>query len=354
MAGDLTRREFMGGLARLLASALVPQIAEGRTDNPRGQLDQARRDPFLVSNSREHGNDLDSMVLFSDAYCEHGPKPLRDTVTILYPGSGADTSVLELGIQLLNNTPVKKVNFIFTEIGGCSSIGIPGSYIWHDGREDVLGSLFQVFPQNLPQVFRDVVMSPASDTGWENRDIAHSSVTRFDAPVDTPLGEKSMTLYLAYNTFSDRSEPTEEERAFLSKKLLKTARDDYWPVKKDKGRIYPTYFLQSQFDRADVVISKRCGNIALLWVDCARAFNATDAAAPKVLLAESMLLDVAGYPGKMILPGDCRIERHVVEEESSFGYCGGTRDTSRVIGCSADLVVVSRDGFYTPNSFYTH
>ena len=319
----LTRRRFIEGLAGSFATVILPNEAIAENE-PRRAL--------LKSRWRFEQDELESFVLCADAYKEKGPKPIPETVTFLYPGSGTDVNVLELGVQLLYDTPVNQARFIFTEIGEYETIDFAKANHWHEGHRDAIHEIGKALSKNKPNPFSNINKRRNKSTGWENPAIPNSSITEFDINVRTPDGPKKITLYFAYNAFVDREEPTEEEKRAFTRDLLADARNLYWPREKKPGKIYPSYFLQPQFDQADIIISRQCGDLRLLQFDYVRAFHKTTVTKPRVVLTESL------YTDRVIASlQDYDAQRHIVESNSRYGYCMLSMDN-----CQTTMLVVSK------------
>ena len=129
---DPTRRKVLAlgsaGLVGILGAFVLPIPV----------FAQQTKRPFIKPRYSFNEHTLESLVLFTDAYQAHGPKPLPDPVTVLYPGSGTDTDVLEIGVRLLYETPVKHVRFIFTDIGECDPLDFNKKDQGHQGYQDAV------------------------------------------------------------------------------------------------------------------------------------------------------------------------------------------------------------------------
>ncbi|HLC70370.1 MAG TPA: hypothetical protein VJI32_00040 [Candidatus Nanoarchaeia archaeon] len=150
--------------------------------------------------------------------------------------------------------------------------------------------------------------------------------------VRTPKGSKRITLYFAYNTFIDREEPTEEEKRIFSRDLVANTRNAYWPKEKKPGKIYPSYFLQPQFDQADIIFSKQCGDLRLLQFDYVRAIHRTSVIKPRVVFTES-----SGTTEVMASLPSYAVSRFVVEKDSVYGYCLMSNRS-----CQTEMLIISK------------
>ena len=323
---DPTRRKVLAlgsaGLVGILGAFVLPIPV----------FAQQTKRPFIKPRYSFNEHTLESLVLFTDAYQAYGPKPLPDPVTVLYPGSGTDTDVLEIGVRLLYETPVKHVRFIFTDIGECDPLDFNKKDQGHQGYKDAVRRIETGLAKNHPRLFTDITRTIDTKQGWRQSNIPHSSVTRWDIAVPTPHGRKKITLYFAYNTVRDREEPTANETENFGS-ILARAREGYWPQDKKPGKVYPTYFLPSQFDQADILVSKECGDHRLLQFDYTRAFDRTMVVKPRVVLTES-----SGVHEIMERLRGYRVEQHTLQRESSWGYCLGKA------GCDLDMVVFRNEG----------
>ena len=263
---SLSRRTFLTGLFAILGACAIPRALPTVP-----HVSGSRSSPVF----RE----------FVDLYQHDVPKD--GTVTILYPGSGFDLSPLEIGLQLLYNTEVKNVNFIYTEIGDYEE-NLP---TWHDGFNDLTARIENGLDELVRQnSIMSVQRYYQKDSSWIRSDLSSSAVVEYSLAL-SPAGKKqsmkkSMTLTLAFNTFDNRQEPTAEESTIFAPKLLTHARENYWPAQTVPGKIYPTYFNQDHFDQADIILSKQCGDFNLLQFDYVRAFQHTARPKPRVILTE--------------------------------------------------------------------
>ncbi len=236
----------------------------------------------------------------------------KQEVTILYPGSGSDVSPFEMGFYFLRNTPTKKVHFIYTEVGDFES-NIP---YFHEGVRNLAERLeTKLEGLKREQPFRVVSKNYLKDSSWVQTGLS-SMVLEYALAIPVGDEQKRITLSVGYNTFCNRAEPSEEEQAQFSAELLAGARKNYWPAQIEQGKIYPTYFLQEQFDCADIIISKQCGDFPLLQFDYVRALAQTRQRKNRVVLTEhadrldAVVKSVRGY-------------NTTVENLSggSYGYC---------------------------------
>ena len=118
-----SRREFMGYVPALVGLAFMPLEAVAQ-----------EKKPWLVPKYKWNDDTLESMVRCSDAYRKQAPRPLPDPLTILYPGSGIDTNVLEIGVQILHDTPIQQIRYIFTEIGEYENLDFAKDNHRHSGN----------------------------------------------------------------------------------------------------------------------------------------------------------------------------------------------------------------------------
>lgn len=264
-----------------LISGLVGLIMGSCT--PRQSFDSLDLSPSSIQ-----GN-VDSLFFtkFADEYiAQHLPLQAdQKSVTILYPGSGADVTPLEIGFQILQKTKVETVHFIYTEIS--EELGDANSIpVFHNGFQDLTQRIdrgLEAFVKH--HQFRVVRKGALNNHPWVQS--PHLS-TVFDYVLEVPVANrrKTITLTLGYNTFINRAEPSPEEKTSFSPALLQAARGGYWPNTTKKGKVYPTYFLQDQFDQADVLLSKSCGDFPLLQFDYVRALTKTGSHKHRAILTE--------------------------------------------------------------------
>ena len=283
-----------------------------------------------------------ALAEFSDLYIKKY-LPLqadRRKVTVLYPGSGSDLSPLEIGFQVLHRTNVEEVNFVFTEVSP-DVLKIN----WRDGGSEVPGGGYH---ENLSELAaqldekvkdlaqRRLVKIKKSETRkenkWQQKTAPGARVITYEMEVLAGNKAKKMTLTLCYNVFENRKEPTETERKRFPGELIKTADANAWarnPLKGKSRPIYPTYFLQGQFDECDILLSKMSGNFNLLQFDYIRALANTKVKKQRVILSE--------HPGRLekvkaSIPGhDAKVE---VLKENRYGYCSLSPDT-----CKAGVLI---------------
>ncbi len=240
------------------------------------------------------------------------PTGKRET-TILYPGSNSDLSPLEIGFQLLHRSSMDTVRFIYTEIGEYEQ-ELPA---WHEGITNLDGKIKEglglLVETGLVQRIR---ASIRDEHPWKRHDVLNSRVIEYE--LDVPVGnkKKKLSITFGYNTFENRAEPTVEERQTFSTTLLFKARGMYWPVHTKEGKIYPAYFNQDQFDQADIILSKQCGDFGLLQFDYVRALHHTNYRKPRVILTENP----EGLPAvQASLP---QYKTEVVPlKNTHYGYC---------------------------------
>ncbi|MBI2151765.1 hypothetical protein HYU21_03520 [Candidatus Woesearchaeota archaeon] len=193
--------------------------------------------------------------------------------------------------------------------------------------------------KNKPSILKKKSRKINTTTGWNNPGIPNSIVTEWDFAVPTKLGNKKITLLFTYNTIVDREEPTEEELKLFTPALLTKARGLYWPKEKKPDKIYPTYFLQSQFDQADFLISRQCGDLRLLQFDITRAFHGTAVNKPRVFVTESHNSNMT-YNLDLLtasLP-EYVVQKEIVEAGSNWGYCMMSNSKT----CNLEMLIFTR------------
>src|SRR3989338_9107514 len=129
-----------------------------------------------------------------------------------------------------------------------------------------------------------MVRTGFKESDWKLKDIPNSQVIEYEMNVPVHGKKKKMIITLGYNTFEQRAEPTAEEKKSVSLQILRDARTSYWPTSAQAGKVYPTYFLQEQFDAADILLSKQCGDFGSLQIlrDARTSYWPTPAQAGKV------------------------------------------------------------------------
>ncbi len=280
-----------------------------------GALGQNKPLQNIPLTSTEHN--LSPLLEFAHLY-QQKYLPLqqnKDEVTILYPGSGFDISPLEIGIELLHRTAVKKVSFIYTDFGDFQE-NLP---TWHDGLADLTDRIKEELKSASPKLQFTFSGKNYLHSRWIQPTVPQSNVVEYTLNVPTPNGPKQITLTLGYNTFENRAEPNFEEQQLYTSSLLQNARKNYWPNPTESGKIYPTYFLQDQFDKADIILSKQCGDFPLLQFDYVRAATQTNHKRPHIILTEH--IDEPNHIKPVIdsLP-QFQIETTTLSSHN-YGYC---------------------------------
>lgn|SRR3989338_3881539 len=170
-----------------------------------------------------------------------------------------------------------------------------------------------------------MVRTGFKESDWKLKDIPNSQVIEYEMNVPVHGKKKKMIITLGYNTFEQRAEPTAEEKKSVSLQILRDARTSYWPTPAQAGKVYPTYFLQEQFDAADILLSKQCGDFGLLQFDYLRAWKKTQQRKPRVLLTEHaeelgpLQTSLTGYD----------TEVHFLKN-NKYGYCAEYQQSCKV------------------------
>lgn len=289
----------------------------------------------LVALAREHylkeNEDLGLATLaeFSDAVLPGFSG--RSEITILYPGSNSDLKPLEIGFQLLYRSPIQQVNFIYTEIGEYEK-DLP---TWHGGSQDlqkqIENGLEELVSQGLIKKPQKEILS---NHPWVRPSLLNSAVIQYVITVPTNSGTKTINLRVGYNTFENREEPTEEEKKVISPKLLQDCRFAYWPTLTKPGAVYPTYFNQKQFDAADVIISKMCGDFHLLQFDYVRAALRTKAKRLRVVLTEHS--NDLGPVRDSLATYQTSVQQL---KANHYGYCDGSKDNGNA--CEVGILTLN-------------
>ena len=166
-----------------------------------------------------------------------------------------------------------------------------------------------------------VSVSLRKNDRWNQTTDHDSYVLEYKLEVPTSKTTKSITLAVGYNTFENRKEPTNSELSFFSPDFIANARTNYWPSKPKTGELYPSYFLQAQFDECDVLVSKMPGDFGLLQFDYARAAQRTTVVKPRVVLTEHI---EKLYSLKASMPNYSINVRPLTN--NNYGYCHHSQD----------------------------
>ncbi len=302
----LTRRSFLG--IGLLALA-----------NPSMCFSDVREEDPLVSKVkslfRDNEAEIETIGRFADEYLKgHLPsKTDKRAVNVLYPGSGIDTKQLLMGLKFLHQSEVEKVNFVYTEVGD-------EAVAFHSGKDDLKSNLELELDKYVragllePKSVKVTPFAPVVSEGkaQESVEIDYS----FD--VNTSKGKKSLTLKVAYNRAGNRAEPSAEEMDFFGRDFMNEVRGGegcYWPTKLKSNALYPPYATNKQFDVADIILSRMCGDERLLQFDYLRAMlNPSVSTKQRVILDEYVS---ENFAVRKPLP---RYETRTLKLGGSYGY----------------------------------
>ncbi|MFH1521090.1 MAG: hypothetical protein ABID61_05585 [Candidatus Micrarchaeota archaeon] len=237
------------------------------------------------------GGTLRTLTEFAHLYVKKHLPQQKDQkqVTILYPGSGFDLTPLEIGLQILHNSKVDEVNYIYTEIGDLTDFS---NKTWHEGFQDLISKIDEklqpLVKQNL--IIKEAVSQKKLSRFYVDTTKGKIEITKreYEYTFGVKVGKKlkKIRLLITYNSFEQRGEITTNEKKEISGKIVYSARKKDWPSNPKKEQVYPTYFRQEQFDKCDIMLSKLCGDFGLLMLDYVRALRKTNIRKQRVILTE--------------------------------------------------------------------
>lgn len=322
----MNRRHFLSASLGLFLASLTdcgpktikPDLAKQKT------LDTSAPTDVDEQKTSENNDGLLTLIEFAKKYASDClPRQTNmQAVNILYPGSGFDLSpVKTIGSLLLQKTLVNEVNFTYTEIGDFES-----APSFHDGQNDLIDRINEEFDKLAKEGFiDDVTHDFDSKSLWIRKNVPHSAVVKYACNVNVGPKRKRLNLNLGYNAFDNREELSNEQRAYLSPQLIANARQNYWPQKTEVGKLYPTYFLQEQFDECDILLSKQCGDFALLQLDYIRALANTKRKKQRAILTEhankldAVRTSLPAYATEVIMLSN-----------NDYGYCTVAKNSCKV------------------------
>jgi hypothetical protein len=301
----LTRRSFLGiSLLALLNPSLC--IRDSREDSLVGKVKSIFGD---------HNEEIETIGKFADEYMKRYLPSQSDkqVVNILYPGSGVDTRQLLMGLKFLHQSEVERVNFVYTEVGD-------ESVAWYPGKDNLKSNLEIELDKYVRAGLLEstsVKVTPFPPVVSEGKE-QESVEIEYSFDVNTPKGKKNITLKMAYNRAGNRAEPSAEEMRFFGKEFMNEVRERegcYWPAQLRPGVVYPPYASLEQFNAADIILSRMCGDQKLLQFDYLRAMlNPSVSAKPRVVFDEYAN---GNFAIRKTLP---RYETRTLELGGSYGY----------------------------------
>jgi hypothetical protein len=235
---------------------------------------------------------IPTFIEFAEIYVKEYLTLHKSEITILYPGSGGDLAPIYMASKILNEVDeIERIKLIYTEIGGTEIFGKNITDIsWHDGINNLIEQIKSgVKEYELDDIIEIVSIKKLEYSEWIRNDIPGSSIVEFSMTIRLGSEKKSkdIILLLCYNIFENRSDFSAKERIIFNKKYLKEVRKGYWhPDPRYKLKIYPTYFIQEQFDLADILLSNSPGNPPLLIFDYIRALTKSSTHSPKTFLID--------------------------------------------------------------------
>jgi hypothetical protein len=229
---------------------------------------------------------------FAEIYVREYFTVHNNEITILYPGSGGDLAPLHMASKIMEEAEeIERIRLIYTEIGGVEVFDKNITDIsWHDGLSNIIEQIKTgVKEYELDDVIEIISIKKLENSEWIRRDIPGSSIVEFSMTmrVGSEKKLKNIVLLLCYNIFENRRDFSAKERTIFDEAYLKEVRKGYWhPDPRYKLKIYPTYFIQEQFDLADILLSNSPGNPPLLIFDYIRALAKSSAQTPKTFLID--------------------------------------------------------------------
>ncbi len=215
--------------------------------------------------------EAETLKEFADLYVSKFLPAQKDprATNILYPGGGSDLQQLHLGLNLLKNSPVERVRYVYTEIG--EAVDKEGTVSWYNHLEDLLSAFDQ---ESAPFVSGGFLTNPQRknlpEHPWLVSNIPQSTVMEYTFMVPVSSGKKELSLVLGYNAFEERPELTDSEKEYFNPEFLAKVRANYWPAEPKARTVYPKYARDDQFNAADIIFSHQCGDFDLLMFDYLR------------------------------------------------------------------------------------
>lgn len=252
-----------------------------------GQLEKSKR---RSHNLESKG--IPTFMEFAEIYVKEYLTLQKSEITILYPGSGGDLAPLYMASKILDEAKeIERIKLIYTEIGGTEIFGKNITDIsWHDGLNNLIEQIkIGVKEYELDDIIEIASIKKLENSEWIRNDIPGSSIVEFSMTIrfEPEKKLKDIILLLCYNIFENRSDFSAKERIIFDTEYLKEVRQGYWhPDSRYKLNIYPTYFIQEQFELADILLSNSPGDPILLIFDYIRALTKTSTQSPKTFLID--------------------------------------------------------------------
>lgn len=310
----IPRRNLLKLAALSLGLGLIPRISYS------DELEKLN----ITTPSLEEGTIKEFTELYISKFLPTQKDP--QTTNILYPGGGSDIQQLHLGLNLLQNSPVRSVKYVYTEIG--EAVDKEGTVSWYNHLEDLLSA----FDGELaPFVSRGLLTNQQRKNlaghFWQVSSIPQSAVMEYTFMVPVNSRKKELSLILGYNAFEERPELTSSEKEYFSLEFLAKVRGSYWPMEPKAGAIYPKYARDDQFSSADIILSHQCGDFDLLMFDYLRALlKPSTEIKQRAVLTES---PEQNYALAKPLPGyQVRVE---FLKHNHYGYLNGKGKVGAVI-----------------------
>lgn len=252
-----------------------------------GQLEKSKLRSYNLENKG-----IPTFMEFAEIYVREYFTVHKSEITILYPGSGGDLAPLYMAHKMMEEAEeIERIRLIYTEIGGKEVFGRNVTDIsWHDGLSNLIEQIkIGVKEYQLDDVIEIISIKKLENSEWIRSDIPGSSIVEFSMTTRVGSGKKlkNIVLLLCYNIFENRRDFSAKERIIFDEAYLKEVRKGYWhPDPRYKLKIYPTYFIQEQFDLADILLSNSPGNPTLLIFDYIRALAKSRTRNPKTFLID--------------------------------------------------------------------
>lgn len=285
---NMNRRDFLKTVGSfLLVAGVNPGSLFAKETSDDSQLEQkldhlfSTYGEFDTSLRKREKATIYEFAEFYGSDCLNTQNDLSE-VNILYPGSGFDLTPLVMGLKLLNDTPTKEVNLVYTEIGNYM-VSENAALAWHEGQNDLISKIENGDLDNKTGGLKRFVELGLLTNLNKNVNIEGEIVNdgnvyqvssiKYQFEVPTNQGTKNLSLTISYNQSPNRPELSEEEIEFFGEEFIERVRGHYWPKPGNlrEGVIYPQYAQNSQFADANIILSKMCGDQALLEFDYLKA-----------------------------------------------------------------------------------
>lgn len=307
----MDRREFLravaAGIAAGGASMLpLPNFTFGQeTTSSVSQPSLTERVKAVFKGHPELRGGSPAVDVFAEAAELYAKKYLAGqkdphTTTILYPGSGVDTDPLVFGLSLLHTTPVKRVDFVFTEIGDENVAYYPGQ---SELKASLDKELERLTAAELLYPFGSDVVSHGTRTFGDKTypvvDFKYSFIVPVCISEFGSVGGctgKQLTLTVTYNGAPNRKVLTADEKKYFDAGFVRDATGRYWDGTERSDAFQPSFARDDQFAAADVIVSCQSGDRPLLQLDYLRALRKASAKQRVVITEDAANNYALGHP----------------------------------------------------------